>query len=149
MSTAKRQIIRERFPTLTVADIMSRHVHTAKTSDQLRHVKSLMRMLGIRHLPVVDQHDRLVGLFSDRDIAYAWSRGPDTQVEAFMSRNTECAFAETTARCGAAIMIRQKIDSLPVVDDNRRVIGIVTATDFLEVAHRALTIQQAMGDEAA
>jgi CBS-domain-containing membrane protein len=36
-------------------------------------------------------------------------------------------------------MIDQQLNCLPVVDESRRLVGLLTATDFLVVAHQALT----------
>jgi CBS domain-containing protein len=46
--------------------------------------------------------------------------------------------AEASAHVAAQIMLDRKIGSLPVVADDGRLIGLVTQTDFLDVARRAL-----------
>jgi CBS domain-containing protein len=127
---------------LKVEDLMSRHVHTAEPNDRLHDIHALMRLARIRHVPVLDG-DKLVGIISDRDIHLAWSQGADAPARSFMTRYTQWVFADTPAREAAARMLHDKIGCLPVLDRAHRVVGIVTDTDFLAVAHRALTIHQA------
>lgn len=131
---------------LSVGDLMSRDVHTASESDTLEEVHKFMRMAGVRHLPVMDGDDELVGILSDRDLLLGWSQGPSTQVGELMSRHTKWVHPETSARDAAAMMINGKIGCLPVLDGAKKLVGIVTETDFLLVAHRALTIQQMVAD---
>ena len=148
MTTAKPAQERASMPALKVSDIMTRQVRTAKPSDRLADIHSLMRLSGFRHLPVVDDDDGLVGVVSDRDVHLAWTQGPDTRVATFMSRSTEFVFGHMPARAAAAAMLHRKIGCLPVLDNQRHVVGIVTESDFLAIACRALTIQEALAKQS-
>jgi CBS domain-containing protein len=132
---------------LTVSDIMTHGVHTAKPSDRLSDVHALMRLAGIRHVPVVSE-GTLVGVVSDRDIHLAWAQGADTPVKSFMTRSSEYAQPDTSARAAGERMLNRKIGCLPVLDRDRQVIGIVTESDFLAIACRALLVQQALAEQA-
>lgn len=127
---------------LTVADLMSVDVHTANESDTLEEAHKFMRMAGVRHLPVLNADAELVGVLSDRDLLLGWSQGPSTKVSELMSRYAKWVHPDTPARDAAAMMLSDKIGCLPVLDGDNKLVGIVTETDFLLVAHRALTIQQ-------
>ena len=131
---------------LTVGDLMSRDVHTANETDTLEEAHKFMRMAGVRHLPVLDEDRELVGILSDRDLLLGWSQGPSTKVSDLMSRYTKFVHPETSARDAAAMMLNAKIGCLPVLDGKKNLVGIVTETDFLLVAHRALTIQQMVAE---
>jgi CBS domain-containing protein len=133
---------------LTVGDLMSTPVHTVRSDERLADVHGLMRMTGVRHLCVVDERGVLRGLLSDRDVSLAWCRGADTPVKKFMTYNMYWVGPDTPARDAAARMLQQKIGCLPVVDRDRRVLGIVTETDFMLVAHRALLVQEMVAAEA-
>ena len=89
---------------LAVADLMSRDVHTANESDTLEEAHKFMRMAGLRHLPVLDGNQELVGVLSDRDLLLGWSQGPSTKVAELMSRHTKWVHPETSARDAAAMM---------------------------------------------
>lgn len=131
---------------LRVGDLMSVDVHTTTENDTLEEAHKFMRMAGVRHLPVLDEDRDLVGILSDRDLLLGWAQGPSTKVADLMSRYTKWVHPETTARDAAAMMLSDKIGCLPVLDAAKKLVGIVTETDFLLVAHRALTIQQMVAD---
>lgn len=131
---------------LTVVDLMKSDVHTAAETDTLEEAHKFMRLAGVRHLPVVDADDRMVGILSDRDLLVGWSQGRGTRVGELMSRYVKWVHPETSARDAAAQMLRAKIGCLPVLDRDKKLVGIVTETDFLLVAHRALTIQQMVAE---
>lgn len=132
---------------LTIKDIMTTNVRCARESDTLRDVHALMRMSGFRHVPILDEDGKLSGVVSDRDIHLAWHGGPEQPVSSFMSRNAEWARPDARARDVAARMLNDKIGCVPVVDGGRKVVGIVTETDFLRVAHRALEAQEAAAED--
>ncbi len=129
---------------MTVGDLMSTIVHTAKEADTIRDAYATMRVARIRHLPVLGAREELIGVVSDRDLHLGWSRGPETRISEVMSRHLQWVHPETSARDAAARMLHDKIGCLPVVDDKQALVGIITDTDFLEVAHRALTLLQAL-----
>ncbi|HHO81454.1 MAG TPA: CBS domain-containing protein, partial [Bacillaceae bacterium] len=53
---------------MLVREIMNRPVFTVRATDTLREAWELMRDRRIRHLPVVDESGRLVGIVTDRDL---------------------------------------------------------------------------------
>ncbi len=132
---------------MTVADLMATAVHTARESDTIRDVHATMRVSRIRHMPVLDDRGDLVGVVSDRDLFLGWARGPQTRISEVMTRHLHWVHPSTSARDAAARMLHDKIGCLPVIDESRQLVGIVTETDFVEVAHRALTLLQAISDE--
>ncbi len=125
-------------PELLVRDVMSQGAHLVAPDDPIDDVFRLMKIGGIRHMPVVEE-GRLVGVVSDRDVLVAWTNGGQTPVSKVMTRNPRWIAADAPAREAASLMLRHKIGCLPVVDAHRTVLGIVTETDFLELAHRALS----------
>ena len=106
---------------------------------------NLMRRQKIRRLPVVDEHKRLLGIVSEKDLLYV-SPSPATTLSVFelhyllsrikvgeiMTKKvitvTETAPLEEAAR----IMVDNKIGGLPVVRDGQ-LIGIITETDIFKV----------------
>ena len=55
----------------TVADIMTTSIHTLSAEASLEDARRLMHEKNIRHIPVVDENNRLEGLVSQRDILAA------------------------------------------------------------------------------
>lgn len=143
---AKEAIENKKLETLKVGDLMRPNVKVARHDDDLRHVHRMMSMGGFRHVPIVDGDGKLSGIVSDRDVHLTWSQGQETKVSTFMRRGIEFVHPEADAHEAAARMIAGKIGCLPVLNDDHQVIGIITSTDFLLVAHRALTIQRMMSE---
>lgn len=128
---------------MLVRDRMTRGPITVTPDDLLSHALQLTRANRIRHLPVVGATGRLSGVLSDRDIRLAMPSPldvPDAQrteflertpVAAVMTRRVITASALDTIEDAAKQMYRHRIGSLPVVDEEERLIGILTETDIL------------------
>lgn len=125
---------------MTVEQIMSTSVITVEEHETIGHADDEMRWADIRHLPVVDRHRRVVGIISNRDIlrALGRARGKGVGVASVMHRDVLSVRPETWAREAVNLMLERKIDALPVVGDDGRLVGIITATDFLRLASMAL-----------
>lgn len=114
--------------------------------DTLADAREQLERCHIRHLPVVDGDNRLVGLVTQRTILAAWlSHGrPDRErpeviasevpVEMVMERDVLTVDEETTAARAAELLERYKFGCLPVVDREHRLVGIITAADFVRFA---------------
>jgi CBS domain-containing membrane protein len=120
---------------LKVADLMTTALMTINASEPLGEARVDMEMGLVRHLPVVDDRGRLVGIVSDRDIV---RRTDKKRVADVMSRDVVTTRPDTPAHLAASMMLDFRIGSLPVVDDDGALIGVVTITDYLGLARRAL-----------
>jgi CBS domain-containing protein len=129
---------------LRVAALMSRVVHTGSDDDSIRETHALMRACRIRHLPIVDASGGLCGVVSDRDLLLGWARGPSARVGEVMTRHIHFVRPSTPAREAVARMLERKIGCLPVMDEEHRLVGMITETDFLELAFRALCLEEAL-----
>jgi CBS domain-containing protein len=131
---------------LSVGQLMKVHVIAVEANDNLNTGLQRMTDAGVRHLPVVDRAGHLVGVVSQRDLVRAidvmrtaeGARQP-LRLDDVMRRDVRTVTAATAADEAATLMIEHKIGMLPVIDDKRNIVGIITETDFLEVARRALT----------
>jgi CBS domain-containing membrane protein len=120
---------------MTVSDLMSTALLTVKASDPLIEARADMEIGVVRHLPVVDDRGRLVGIVSDRDLVRTPAR---RKVADVMSRDIVTARPEEPAHVAASHMLEHRIGSIPVVDDDGALLGVVTVTDYLALARRAL-----------
>jgi len=129
---------------MRIEDIMSREVVTATMDDDLQHVRNLFTRFRFRHIPVVDDNGELVGIISDRDVLANVSpfagtineRAADAnslkrKAHQIMTRQPETAEPGEKAERAALVMLRQRISSLPVVEQSGRLVGIVTTRDVL------------------
>lgn len=121
--------------TTTVADLMTRHPITIGPDDSVLHAAQLMDELNVGALPVC-RGLQLLGIVTDRDItvrATAAALDPAaTPVELVMSERVRCC----SPTHGAAEVLRRmssvQIRRLPVVDDDYRLIGIISLGDIAE-----------------
>jgi CBS domain-containing protein len=98
-----------------------------------------MMISAIRHLPVVDAQNRLVGMVSSTDLVAATGRKDDPELSTIMTRDVQTVRADMPAERAVAAMIDRKFSSMAVVGAGAELVGILTATDFLVVAYQALT----------
>jgi len=122
---------------LTLGDMMTRNVKTLREDESLTAADWDMVVGEIRHLPVVDAAQRVIGMVSDRDILRAGGL-ERVSIARIMARGVRTGTATTPAVDAAIRLLQAKQNALPVVDDDGRLVGIVTTTDFVELAHRAL-----------
>lgn len=130
---------------LLVQDNMTDYVIYISPDTSLREAYYLMHEAGFRHLPVVD-NARLVGLISLGDLRAAGPVEADTSylmdphylwdsatVECAMSNNVITVGPDLLIRDAAQTMLEYKIGSLPVVDVDGSLIGMITETDILRL----------------
>ena len=125
---------------ITVGELMTTGVISLKETDTLGRVHLEMHIASIRHIPVVDERNHVVGIVSNRDIIGALGKRLDMhlRVGELMTRTVRTVHPTLPAHEAAGIMLEAKFGSLPVVGDDEQLIGIVTETDFLAVAQQAL-----------
>jgi len=132
-------------PAGVVADIMTRSVVTLFEEDDLENIDEAMEKFRFRHVPVVDD-GRLVGLLTRADLRGVSSSSLDptgpardeavrkrTFVRDVMTTNVRTARADTPILEAARVMRDAKIGCLPVIDADDTLVGIVTATDMLDL----------------
>jgi acetoin utilization protein AcuB len=105
-----------------------------------------MRTKRIHHL-VVTKGSRIVGILSDRDAGGRQGTAvrQNRTVADLMTTPTVTVPPETTVRKAANLMRGRSIGCLVVADDARRIVGIVTVSDLLELLGRGLDRHAAAG----
>ena len=123
-----------------VSDLMTTALITVRERDALTHAEAEMKLGGIRHLPVLDERQNLVGILSNRDLlgALAKAHGRAVPVAEVMTRDVVTISSRAPARKAAAIMLERKIGSLPILGEEGQLVGLVTETDFLRLAYELL-----------
>ena len=123
---------------MSVEQVMTTDLHAVQEDEVVDMVASLMDWARIRHVPVEDAQNRLVGLVSYRSLlrlmARGWtpSDGTTIPVSEIMQKNLVTVTPETTTREAIALMRKHRISCLPVVRDGR-LVGVVTEGDFMVV----------------
>lgn len=117
---------------MQLREMMRTQVVTIEPTETAGAAWSTMRRRRIRHL-VVTENDAIVGVLSARDLNGPGD--PDRLVRDLMTPDAVSAEPDTTLDEAAELMLRDRIGSLPVVEDGR-LVGIVTATDVLDELSR-------------
>lgn len=126
----------------TVEQFMSRDLFTVRPDDVLDLAASLMEWKHVRHIPVENDRGELVGILSHRDLlrffAEEKSRAADELIVRDVMKPDPIAITPETLTLEALYIMREKnIGCLPVCRDGK-LVGILTAHDFLTVSTRLL-----------
>ena len=126
--------------TITVSEIMTTKPRTMRADDSVAIADWLLALDEIHHVVVVDSLDRVIGIVSDRDLlrAFGGQPLPNLPISRIMSRNPQTIAPDVPATEAVERMLRGKFHALPVTDSKGRLVGIVTASDFLDVARWVL-----------
>ena len=112
-----------------VADLMSTALICVRDTDTIGTALREMQRGTLHHLPVVDEHLNLVGVLSSTDILGRCT--PEQRIGRFMSRSVVTVTAETPAIVARDLMTENVFRSLPVIDSDGHLIGILTETDLV------------------
>jgi CBS domain-containing membrane protein len=135
---------------LRVKDLMSIKPFTVFEDDNLQFAEDMMQWRHFRHIPVVDDDRKLVGLITHRDLlksslsslakvsrVQSQKRNLRIPVQAVMQRNILSVSPNTSIEEAADMMLTNKFGCFPVVKKGK-LIGIITEADFVRyVSHRA------------
>ncbi|MBB3890332.1 CBS domain-containing protein [Phenylobacterium haematophilum] len=126
---------------MKVADCMTRNVKMASPQESLRDAARMMAELDAGILPVADG-DRLVGMITDRDICVrgvALGKGPDDKVADVMSREVKYCFEDDDSDAVLRNMGDIQVRRLPVLNRDKRLIGIVSLADLASIGQTSRT----------
>lgn len=102
---------------------------TVSKEDTLIDVEKICRRYHISGLPVVDSDRHLVGMITRRDIKYLTI--DSTKVEAVMTKdNLITAQVGTSLEEAKMILWKNRIEKLPIVDNQYRLVGLITSKDI-------------------
>ena len=134
---------------MLVRDMMTKDVMTLGRTEKLSVADDVMRLGRIRHLPIVDDDGELAGIVSQRDLFHsgllrALGYGTHAKQQAMdllvlkeaMKSEVVTISPDAPLSEAAKLMMDRKIGCLVVVE-NRKIVGIVTETDFVKLAIEA------------
>lgn len=130
-------------PESLVRDYMTTDAVTLRDTDRLREAVELVVVRRIRHIPVLDNEERLVGIVTDRDIKRTLpsplsSAAPEeyeailetTALSQVMTPNTLTVEADAYVAEAVELLVQHRIGGLPVVDRGF-LVGVFTKGDAL------------------
>ncbi len=114
---------------VTVADIMKKDIVSIREGISIEETARVMCREEITHLPVVSQHGELAGIITSWDISKAVAL-KYTSPEHIMTREVITASPEETIESAAKKMQKMNISALPVVDGDRKILGIIGSDEI-------------------
>ncbi len=122
---------------IAVGDFMTKDLVTVRETDDLALAESLLKLGGIRHLPVVRER-RLVGILTQRDVLRSGQWGKpaarELPVGEVMTREPTSVLPTMGLAQAARLMLERKYGCLPVCENDGTLVGIVTEADFVRFA---------------
>jgi len=126
--------------TSRVRSLMSTALVTVEDTDSIAAAETAMKLASVRHVPVVDAKQNLVGILSVRDVLEALARGKkQVRVGEYMTRNVVTVTPDTPVHTAIDLLLEHEFGSLPVLGADGQLVGIVTETDLVRRARAALT----------
>jgi CBS domain-containing protein len=122
---------------IAVGEFMTKDLVTVRETDDLALAESLLKLAGVRHLPVVRER-KLVGILTQRDVLRSgqWGRpsARELPVSEVMTRQPTSVRPAMGLAHAARLMLERKFGCLPVCEEDGTLVGIVTEADFVRFA---------------
>jgi CBS domain-containing membrane protein len=128
-----------------VRDVMAKDVATLELNDKLKIADDVMMLGRIRHMPVLDDDQEIVGILSQRDLfrgalarcigygEYAQQKILDQLVvKEVMSKDVVTITPYAPLQQAAQLMLERKIGCVVVAEEGR-LVGILTESDFVKM----------------
>lgn len=139
-----------------ISKSMAQNVVTVREETSVLKARELMVVNRIRHLPVIDNDDRLIGMVSDRDIRSALPRkiyndvaegrpvdgGESVNTGEIMTRNPVSISPYNTIEDALLRIQDVRVGAFPVVDDHGKLLGILSVRDLLRAFINVLGIEE-------
>ncbi|MBK8265811.1 MAG: CBS domain-containing protein [Nannocystis sp.] len=138
---------------MLISDIMTPTIVTARPEDSVRRALQLLEDQEIRHLPVIDEERRLIGLVSDRDLreyrlpVMREIEAPeqadallDVPISEVMSSDVVSVDSAEDVVAAIDVMLEYRVGAVPVLDRTTgELVGIVSYVDMLRLARDVLS----------
>ena len=134
-----------------VSDLMIQQVCTLKAQDNLQDAEQLMGSKQIRHVPVVDDAGKLVGLLTQKEVLAEAFRITDkfgahllktylaqTQIAAVMRQDMAMVPADMDLKEAGRALLQKRSGCILVVDAEQKLLGILSSQDFVRLALQLL-----------
>ncbi len=128
---------------MKVSQYMTPKVITARPEDGIRQTFFMMREKNIRHLPVMDDGQKLVGILSDRDlrrpdwvdedidVAHPYRLDDDLTIKDIMNTNVQVVYTYDTIKKAGRFFVDNRYGAMPVLNREQELVGMLSTIDML------------------
>jgi CBS domain-containing membrane protein len=134
---AEAHALDRRLGQLRCGDLMARDVQTARASDTIYRARMIMNNHHVKVVPVVDEDQHVVGIVTVFDLFNLEVVDLDP-ISTIMTSDVETVRTDTPVSELVALMTDRGLRTLPVIDEDGRLAGIITRTELIAVLHQAL-----------
>ncbi|MCI6491697.1 MAG: IMP dehydrogenase [Prevotella sp.] len=117
---------------------------TIKRGKTVKDALDIMKEYHIGGIPVVDDDNRLVGIVTNRDLRFQ-TDGDRLIDEVMTSDNLIVTHQQTNLENASSILLKYKIEKLPVVDDQNHLLGLITYKDITKAKDKPMACKDAKG----
>lgn len=117
---------------------------TIKQGSTVRDALDIMSEYHIGGIPVVDDDRKLVGIVTNRDLRFQTDLNK-TIDEVMTCENLIVTHQQTDLEKASKILLKHKIEKLPVVDEENRLMGLITYKDITKAADKPMACKDAQG----
>jgi CBS-domain-containing membrane protein len=126
---------------MKIRDLISTTTSPLRPDDTAEHALGLLMEVRVRHLPVVDSRQRLVGIVSEDRLLDSAS-GPDAKIETLLGPEPVSAAPDTHLFDVTKTMVEHDLTTLPIADEDGTYIGLVKRHDIFNRFARMLSTQE-------
>ncbi|TGN09141.1 CBS domain-containing protein [Leptospira ilyithenensis] len=119
--------------------VMTSPVESLFTDSNLDEARKFILEKRFRHIPIINSRGKLTGILSDRDVWKFISEDENSltkPLSSFMIQKLLTGTIQTEIREVAKVMLEEKIGSLPIIDEDQSLVGILTRTDLIRAIVR-------------
>ena len=117
---------------------------TIRRGSTVKDALDMMAEYHIGGIPVVDDENHLVGIVTNRDLRF--ERRLDRKIDDVMSKeNLVTTHMQTDLAAAAQILQENKIEKLPVVDKDNRLVGLITYKDITKAKDKPMACKDEKG----
>jgi len=119
---------------LKTKDIMIKHVVTAKQNITIKKTIEMMFKRHVGAIVVVNDEKKCIGIFTERDAIRVVAQNIPLQspLKEVMTRNVVTVSEDSTLEESRRLVISHGVRHIPVVNSQRRLVGLVVVRDFLD-----------------
>ena len=136
---------------MNISELMTKNPCTVTPDTPVSDAARLMKEEDVGIIPVVERvggaetRGRLIGVVTDRDIAVrhvAEGRASDAPVRDVMSGGVQTATPDDSVESVLALMAREQVRRIPIVDERGSLVGVVSQADLLRKADDASRVEK-------